>query len=290
MATPQLSADADWSQLYVDGEWRDASGGETIPVTNPATQEPFAEVPAATAEDVEAAYEAAAAAQPEWAAKSREERNEYVQAALDALEARFEEVADLLATEGGSAGGKAFGEYAISLSDFQTALSLNPPEEEVRDSTFFEGKKSHIVHEPVGVVGIISPWNYPLHLSTRALAPALALGNTVVLKPATDTPITGGLLLARIAEEAGFPDGVVNVVTGRGSDIGDAMTGSDVPRVISFTGSTPMISSPAAMTVCTAQIMASRARVSSMLSDKRKRRLGSSLPLFQSACNCAARS
>jgi aldehyde dehydrogenase (NAD+) len=87
-------------------------------------------------------------------------------------------------------------------------------------------------------VGVISPWNYPLHLTTRALAPALALGNTVVVKPASDTPVTGGLLMAKIADEVGIPDGVVNVVTGKGSEIGDRVAGHPVPRTISFTGST----------------------------------------------------
>ena len=239
MATPEQETESGWDRIYVDGEWREASSGETITVENPATREAFAEVPAATEADVDAAYEAAAAAQPEWAALSREERLEYVEAAHDELQERFSEVVGLLAQEGGSTQNKGTGEVAISLSDFKTALQQAPPADEERDSAFFgESKTHHIVQEPVGVVGIISPWNYPLHLSTRALAPALALGNTVVLKPATDTPITGGLLLAEIADEVGFPDGVVNVVTGRGSDIGDRMAGHPIPRVLSFTGST----------------------------------------------------
>ncbi|GAB3683479.1 aldehyde dehydrogenase family protein [Salinarchaeum chitinilyticum] len=239
MATPEHETETGWDRIYVDGEWREASSGETIPVENPATREAFADVPAGTEADVDAAYEAAAAAQPEWAALEREERLEYVEAAKDALQERYDEVVGLLAQEGGSAAGKAGGEVAISVSDFRTALTEEPPADEERDSAFFgESKTHHIVREPVGVVGIISPWNYPLHLSTRALAPALALGNTVVLKPASDTPITGGLLLAEIAEEAGFPDGVVNVVTGRGSEIGDQMAGHPIPRVLSFTGST----------------------------------------------------
>mgnify|MGYP000123666630 FL=1 len=228
----------EWSRFYVDGEWRESSNGETMAVENPSTRESFADVPAGTVEDVDAAYEAAEAAQSEWAALSREERLEYVEAMRDALKDRFGEAAGLLSREAGSATGKASGEVAVSLSDFQTALTKEPPEEEVRDSAFVEDKQHHIVHEPVGVVGIISPWNYPMHLTTRALAPALALGNTVVVKPASDTPITGGLLLAQLAEEAGFPDGVVNVVTGHGSEIGDRMSGHPTPRVLSFTGST----------------------------------------------------
>ena len=238
MATQAYEADSDWSQLYIDGEWVEASSGETIPVENPATREVFAEVPAATEDDVDAAYEAADAAQPEWEAMGREKRSELVGAMLEEFESRFAEVISLLVQEGGSTQSKASGEATISMVDFQTALEVEAPGEDVRDSQFFEGKKHHIVHEPVGVVGVISPWNYPLHLTTRALAPALTLGNTVVVKPASDTPITGGLLMAKIADEVGIPDGVVNVVTGKGSEIGDRMAGHPVPRTISFTGST----------------------------------------------------
>jgi len=238
MSSPKLEPRADWNRMYIDGEWRDATGGETIPVENPAKQEVFTEVPAGTEDDVDAAYEAAEAAQSDWAATPREERNEIVQNLLDELNAHFEEIAGLLATEAGTPGYRAMGEFATATGDVEMALELEPPAEEVRPSSSIEDKDNHIVHEPVGVVGIISPWNFPLHLSLRALAPAIALGNTVVLKPATDTPITGGLLIAKLCEAAGVPDGVVNVVTGRGSAIGDRMTGHPTPRVISFTGST----------------------------------------------------
>ncbi|AJF25116.1 aldehyde dehydrogenase [Haloarcula sp. CBA1115] len=227
-----------WSQLYIDGEWRDAGASDTIPVTNPATGEEIAAVPAGTEGDVNDAYQAAEAAQSDWAALSREERNEYVQAMIGVMQERLDEIVELLATESGSVQAKATAEANFAMADFQSALEMVPPEEEVRDSMYHEDKDHHIVREPAGVVGIISPWNFPLHLTTRALGPALALGNTVVIKPATDTPITGGLLLADIAEEAGLPDGVVNVVTGHGSDIGDRMAGHPTARVMSFTGST----------------------------------------------------
>jgi aldehyde dehydrogenase (NAD+) len=238
MATPELRAEADWNQIYVDGEWVEASGDGTIPVENPAKQEPFTEVPAGTEADVDAAYEAAEAAQPEWAATPREERNEILQNVHDQLNARFGEISDVMAKEAGAAGYRIMGEFATAVGDVEMAMELEPPEEEVRDSESWEGKEHHIVHEPVGVVGVISPWNFPLHLSLRAVAPAIALGNTVVLKPATDTPISGGLLVAKICEEAGVPDGVVNVVTGKGSEIGDRMAGHPTARVMSFTGST----------------------------------------------------
>ncbi len=194
--------------------------------------------PRGTEADVDAAYEAAEAAQSDWAATPREERNEIVQNLLDELNAHVEEITGLLATEAGTPGYRAMGEFATTTGDVEMALELEPPEEEVRPSPSVEGKDNHIVYEPVGVVGVISPWNFPLHLTMRAVAPAIALGNTVVLKPATDTPITGGLLIAKLCEAAGVPDGVLNVVTGRGSDIGDRIAGHPTPRVVSFTGST----------------------------------------------------
>ncbi|WP_254523949.1 aldehyde dehydrogenase family protein [Natrinema caseinilyticum] len=238
MSTQKLEPAADWSAMYIDGEWRDAASGETIPVENPATRDVFTNVPAATEADVDAAYEAAKEAQPAWEETPREERDEYVGNLLDELNARFEDIAGLLATEAGTPSFRALAEFATATGDVEMALDLDAPEEEVRPSTSIDGKDNHIVYEPVGVVGVISPWNFPLHLSLRAVAPAIALGNTVVLKPATDTPITGGLLIAKLCEAAGIPDGVVNVVTGRGSDIGDRFTGHPIPRVISFTGST----------------------------------------------------
>jgi acyl-CoA reductase-like NAD-dependent aldehyde dehydrogenase len=100
------------------------------------------------------------------------------------------------------------------------------------------GKENRVYRKPLGVVGVISPWNFPLHLSQRSIAPALALGNAVVVKPASDTPVTGGLLLAKIFEEAGLPEGLLSVVVGAGSEIGDAFVEHRVPRLISFTGST----------------------------------------------------
>jgi aldehyde dehydrogenase (NAD+) len=100
------------------------------------------------------------------------------------------------------------------------------------------GVDSRVYRQPLGVIGVISPWNFPLHLSNRSVAPAVALGNAVVLKPAQDTPITGGLLLGKIYEEAGLPPGVLNVLIGTSSEIGDAFATHPIPRLISFTGST----------------------------------------------------
>ncbi len=239
MSTPAYEARADWGRIYVDGDWVEPSSGETMPVINPGTEETFTDVPAATEADVDAAYEAAAAAQPDWAARSRAERSEIVQNLLEEFDSRDEEISNLLTVETGATMFKAIGESMVARADIELALDLEPPADDVRGP--FDGgddKEFHITHDPVGVVGVISPWNFPLHLTLRAMAPAIALGNTVVVKPSSNTPVTGGLLVAKMCDEAGVPDGVVNVVTGKGSDIGDRMAGHPIPRVISFTGST----------------------------------------------------
>ena len=102
------------------------------------------------------------------------------------------------------------------------------------------GKEGRVYRKPVGVVGIISPWNWPFQLTARSLIPVLALGNAAVIKPASDTPVTGGLLFAKIFEEAGLPEGLLSVVVGGGAEIGDEFVKHPIPRVISFTGSTPV--------------------------------------------------
>jgi aldehyde dehydrogenase (NAD+) len=238
MAPQEVQSDAQWDTLYIDGEWREATGGETLSVENPATREQFAEVPAATVDDVDAAYEAADSAQDDWAALDRAERLEYVEAMLGLVQEKYADIVELLVQESGSSQNKAAAEVGITLADFETAIDVEPPEAQERESAFHSDKTHHIVQEPVGVVSVISPWNYPLHLTTRAVAPALALGDTVVVKPAPDTPVTGGLLLAKIADEAGLPDGVLNVVTGHDDEIGDHVSSHETPRVLSFTGST----------------------------------------------------
>ncbi|SFL27200.1 aldehyde dehydrogenase (NAD+) [Halogranum rubrum] len=233
-----LAPDDDWTSLYIDGE-RDVDG-ETIAVENPTTREPFAEVPRGSVDDVNEAYETAAEAQEAWAERSPAGRAEIVSKAVDVLHENREEVSQLLAVESGSSRVKAQAEFGNAAGVTSEAASFpNRMGGDYKDSNI-AGKDNIVKREPMGVVGVISPWNFPLHLSIRAVAPALATGNTVVLKPASNTPITGGLLLARIFEAAGLPEGVLNVVTGKGSDIGDRMAGHPEADVVAFTGSTPV--------------------------------------------------
>ena len=235
---PRYSIDADWSQMYIDGEWRESESGETIAVEDPSTRETVARVPRGTEADVDAAYEAAAAAQPGWEQTPPARREELVRNLLAALGEHSEEIVELMASEAGSIRG--MGETSVHLTEDQTTEAATMPRRmrgEHAESNV-PGKENIVQRVPEGVVTVISPWNFPLNLSARAVVPSVAAGNTVVLKPATNTPITGGLVFARLFEEAGFPDGVLNVVTGRGSDIGDAVAGHEESDVVAFTGST----------------------------------------------------
>lgn len=233
-----LSIDADWNALYIDGEWIDSQSGETIAVEDPSTRETVARVPAAVEADVNAAYEAAAAAQAEWSDQPPAHRQQVVQQFLQALQNHEHEIIDLLGHEAG--GSRLMGETSIQIASDHASEAATLPRRmkgEHADSNI-PGKENLVQREPKGVVTVISPWNFPLNLSMRAVAPAIAAGNAVVVKPATNTPITGGLLFGKLFEEAGLPDGVLNVVTGRGSEIGDRVAGHPESDVVSFTGST----------------------------------------------------
>ena len=154
------------------------------------------------------------------------------------MEERREEIIDWLIHESGSTRIKANVEWQYARAVTLEAASFPSRVEGPILPTDIPGKESRVYRQPVGVVGMISPWNFPFHLSSRSVAPAIAVGNAVVIKPASDTPVTGGLLLAKIYEEAGLPAGVLNVVIAQGSVIGDAFVRHPIPRVISFTGST----------------------------------------------------
>jgi len=235
----------DWNVLYLDGP-RDAGDRDTITVENPATETPFTQVPAGTTDDVDEAYELAQEAQAEWAATTPAKRQRVIQNAVQTVQDHREEILDLLATESGSTRIKAESELQTAVGMMQEAVSF-PTRMGGDNKEGMVPDKEHVVkREPVGVVSVISPWNFPFHLSMRAVAPALAVGNAVVLKPASDTPITGGLLLARIFEDAGLPEGLLTVVTGHGSDIGDRIAGHDAASVVSFTGSSQVGSQVAA--------------------------------------------
>jgi len=233
-----LSIEADWNALYVGGEWRESESGETIDVEDPSTREVVTQVPAGTEADVDAAYEAAADAQTAWAEHPPAAREQAVKDFLQALNEHREEVIELLTTEIG--GTRAMGETSMQISNdhgAEAATLARRMKGEHAESNI-PGKENIVQREPAGVVTVISPWNFPLNLSMRAVAPAIAAGNSVVLKPSTHSPITGGLLFAKLFEETDLPPGVLNVVTGWGSEIGDRVASHPESDVVSFTGST----------------------------------------------------
>jgi aldehyde dehydrogenase (NAD+) len=234
---PTLGGDG-WESLYLNGEWRTRE--ERLDGEDPYTREAITAVSAADEDTVDEAYEIAAEAQQGWAEAPPQRRAEVIQNALEVIEERREELIELLARESGSTRLKAEIELGTATGMMEVAAGFPFDSAGQHDRSTIPGKENIVKREPVGVVGVISPWNFPFHLSMRAVAPALALGNAVVLKPASDTPITGGLALARIFEAAGLPEGVLNVVPGRGSEIGDRVAGHEIPRVIAFTGSTPI--------------------------------------------------
>ena len=224
--------------MPINGEWRPGRSGQTAVDVNPYTKDDIVTIPLADERDVDDAYRAAAESQHRWAGTRPAERSDVLKRAAGIMEDRREEIVDWLIHESGSTRIKANIEW-----EFTRAMTLEAATFPCRADgqivpNDIPGKESRVYRQPVGVVGMISPWNFPLHLSNRSIAPALALGNTAVIKPASDTPVTGGLLLARIYEEAGLPPGVLNVVIGAGNAIGDRFVSHRVPRVISFTGST----------------------------------------------------
>ncbi|MEV0263316.1 aldehyde dehydrogenase family protein [Streptomyces sp. NPDC050617] len=219
--------------MYIDGAWRPAAGKDTIAVVNPADEQEIGAVPAGTAADVDAAVRAARAALPGWAATAPAERGERLAALRDRFVARADEIAETITAELGST--LAFSKAVqvgvpVAVTGSYAELAANYAfEEKVGNST--------VLLEPVGVVGAITPWNYPLHQITNKVAPALAAGCTIVVKPAEDTPLTAQLF-AECAAEAGIPAGVLNLVTGLGTVAGQALAEHPGVDLVSFTGST----------------------------------------------------
>ncbi|MBT2468081.1 aldehyde dehydrogenase family protein [Streptomyces sp. ISL-66] len=219
--------------MYIGGEWRAAVGRGHIEVFNPADEQLIASVPAGTAEDVDAAVRAARAAFPSWAATAPGERAALIGALRDVLVARKGEMAETITAELGSPLG--FSEMVHVGAPIAVASSFA----ELGASYAFEERigNSTVLLEPVGVVGAITPWNYPLHQIVAKVAPALAAGCTLVLKPAEDTPLTAQLF-AEAVHEAGIPAGVFNLVTGTGPVAGQALAAHEGVDLVSFTGST----------------------------------------------------
>ena len=231
-----LMDESKWHGRIYSGGWVAAAAGTTRSVVEPATGDQIGVVGFASAADVDAAVAGAVAAQREWAVRPYDERAAVLRRAGDLWTQHAEEVTGWLIREAGSIGPKGAFEITTAAQECYeaAALAAHPYGEMLRSH---EPRLSLSRRVPVGVVGVISPFNVPLILSIRAVAPALALGNAVVLKPDPRTAVSGGVSLAMVLEEAGLPAGVFSMLPG-GADVGEALVVHRDVRVIAFTGST----------------------------------------------------
>jgi succinate-semialdehyde dehydrogenase/glutarate-semialdehyde dehydrogenase len=224
--------------LYIDGQWRPSSSGRVIEVSNPSTESVIAVVPDATLDDADAAVEASSRAAKGWRETAPRKRSEILRRCFELMTERAESLAELISLENGKALRDARGEVAYAAEFFRWNA-----EEAVRISGEFglspSGANRIVVdYQPIGICVLITPWNFPAAMATRKIAPALAAGCTVVLKPASETPLTA-YALAALYEEAGVPPGVVNVLTtSNPGPVTAAMLADPRVRKLSFTGST----------------------------------------------------
>lgn len=228
----------EFSRQYIAGKWVPGSAGKTLSDRNPFNDEILTEISMASLADLDSAFIAARSAQVDWASTPPGARVDIFLKAVAILDARKDEIFDWIIRESGSTRIKANIEWGAVRAGMLEAATMPAQAQGKIIPVDKPGKEARVYKKPVGVIGVISPWNFPFHLSNRSVAPAIALGNAVVLKPSNDTPVTGGLLLAKIYEEAGLPAGVLNVVVGSSGTIGDAFSRHPIPRVITFTGST----------------------------------------------------
>jgi len=224
-------------RCYVDGRWTDALSGATTQVTNPATGSRIGTAPRMNADDTRRAIDAAAVAFPPWRAKTAKERSAILRKWFEAMLANADDLALILTTEQGKPLAEAKGEIAIGAAYIEWFAEEAKRVYGDVIPTISNDRRLVVIKEPVGVCAAITPWNFPASMITRKVAPALAAGCTVVIKPAEATPYSA-LALAELAHRAGFPPGVLNVVTGDAAAIGGEMCASPTVRKLSFTGST----------------------------------------------------
>jgi succinate-semialdehyde dehydrogenase/glutarate-semialdehyde dehydrogenase len=227
-----------YTDLYINGEWRPASDGGRFDVINPADETVLASVASGTVEDAGTALDAADGAFADWAGRKPRERAEVLRKAFELFMGRLDEFAELITLENGKARSDAMGEAAYSAEFFRWYA-----EEAVRADGYVQmapstGARILVQRKPAGIAVLVTPWNFPAAMGSRKIAPALAAGCPMVIKPASDTPLTMLALMPLLAE-AGVPKGVVNVLPSRRSGaVVDAMLHDPRVRVVSFTGST----------------------------------------------------
>jgi succinate-semialdehyde dehydrogenase/glutarate-semialdehyde dehydrogenase len=227
------------AQILINGEQTSARSGEEMPVVNPATEEEFETVPKAGSEDVDAAVAAAKEAFKEWSKKDPDDRAALMRAAISKIQENGKEIAQLLTQEQGKPFSEAMGELHHFLHGMNYYADLASKIEGVYANLPSALGKAYgmVIKKPIGVCAAIVPYNFPLTLMGTKLAPALAAGNTIVVKPANTTPLAT-LRVAELMQEAELPPGVVNVVTGPGREVGEALATHPDVRRVAFTGST----------------------------------------------------
>ena len=226
-------------KIFVDGRFSEAEGGRSAPVLDKARREQLGTAGVASPSDLDRAVASARQAQRAWAAESYEVRAGVLRRAARLLEERAEGFADLIVRETGSIRGKAQYELHAAGNELYEAAALTSRATGEILPSGNAGKLSIVQRVPVGVVGAITPWNFPLVLGMRVTAPALALGNAVVLKPSPETPLSGGLMIAELFADAGLPAGVLQVVSGD-QEIGERLVAHPDVQMIHFTGSSPV--------------------------------------------------
>ncbi|NDQ56123.1 MAG: aldehyde dehydrogenase family protein [Acidipila sp.] len=228
---------ASLNQQFIGGKWRDGASKKVLRDQNPYNGQTIAEFKLGSLGDLDEAYRSAAAAQKVWAEVNPYEKRATLEKAITYVEENQGAITDIIIDELGGTRLKAFFEIGLVKNIIKEA-STYPLRMtgEILPSTV-DGKENRLYRVPVGVVGVISPFNFPLFLSMRSVATALGAGNGVVLKPHDDTPITGGTLVGKIFEAAGIPQGLLNVIVADIAELGNAFVEHPIPRVISFTGS-----------------------------------------------------
>lgn len=228
----------DLGKQFINGVWRDGKSEKTLPDINPYNDEVITTFHIANVADIDDAYQAAHQAKLEWDQVNAYKKRDIIEKAVTYIEANEEEITSLIIQELGGTRMKAAFEIGLVKNMIKEAATFPlRMEGKILPSTE-DGKENRLYRSPAGVVGVISPFNFPFFLSMKSVAPALGAGNGVVLKPHEDTPITGGTLIGKIFEEAGLPKGLLNVVVTDIKEIGDAFVEHPIPRIISFTGST----------------------------------------------------
>ncbi|MDF2016395.1 aldehyde dehydrogenase family protein [Priestia megaterium] len=227
------------NKSFINGKWVEGKSSRTYDILEPYDDSVITTVSLATEEQLTETFKIAQTAQKEWAKTSPEQRKNVLQKALEYLKNNHDEIINMIVRESGGTIHKANGELIASCVELEESIQFADKIyniEEISSST--EGKVNHLYRLPLGVISSITPFNFPMNLGMRTIAPAIALGNSVVHKPDIQTGLTGGQIIAKAFEYAGLPQGVFNSILTDLAEIGDGMITNPIPRLISFTGST----------------------------------------------------